>query len=579
MGKSGKKSNLESEIKEELKGDLRLKFITEAKENEINWISGENWTWDNCKGYSKKLWGHKKEFCEEKIKWFFLAHDNDSIVGKPQLIEEVQKKIPLSRLAIKKGKDEYGEEIMVQSIYFFDEKFDKRNDGFQQDAFALDFWMYRVITKEGKDYFILSQKQLQNQNYTFKGMIVELDDFAEISRNMKIKSLSRLFFLKESVPATKILSPEEIVNYTKEKKIDELDWNLFLNYHPNGNINIFDDDVQMLRSAVVLSGKRDGYPLHLGIMGKAGTKKSMGWLETLDYKFSEEGRIIGGGNTRAKALTPSFKEKPADIGYFAKVERMGFIDEIGKMAEMDLQKNHGMISTNLFGEWTDLLDCKKRSVGSGNNNTCTVEPNAKHIFPTNPISNRETIHAHVGLLDAPMMSRVLWWVQDEAESNFLRSSNSVLRISPDTCLRVPEMDENSPYTYASMLKKIKLIENRKKDIGLYKCWGKVGSRDDFITLFDSVNNFTCKIDELEVERLKNSSLAIAKNPMKDDVWKPRADHHIFLLIDGICKTRCLFRDYDPNFIVKEEDYDLAERILTRMVKAWDTDLSPKEDFS
>ncbi len=107
---------------------------------------------------------------------------------------------------------------------------------------------------------------------------------------MKVKSIGRIFFLKEFTPDVKLLTKEQMVAYVKEKQIDELDWNLFLNYHPNGNINVFDDDVQLLRSAVVLSGKRDGYGLHLGIMGKAGTKKSMGWLETLDYKF--EGDLI-----------------------------------------------------------------------------------------------------------------------------------------------------------------------------------------------------------------------------------------------------------------------------------------------
>lgn len=287
--------------------------------------------------------------------------------------------------------------------------------------------------------------------------------------------------------------------------------------------------------------------------------------------------IIGGGNTRAKALTPSFKEKPADIGYFAKVERMGFVDEIGKMAEIDLQKNHQIATQNLFGEWTDLLDCKRRCVGSGNNNSCIVEPSAKHIFPTNPISNRPTIHAHVGLFDAPMMSRIMWWVQDSIETEFLRSANSVLRISPNTSLRLYKEDKSSPYTYSSILNKLDIIENRKKDIVLKMLRGDLCNKDEFLTLFDTCNSFTCDISEEEVERLKAITLTLAKDPMGSDVWKPRADHHIFLLIDGLIKYRCLFKDYDASFTAKPEDYALAERILIRMVKSWDTDLSPKRE--
>jgi len=46
----------------------------------------------------------------------------------------------------------------------------------------------------------------------------------------------------------------------------------------------------------------------------------------------------------------------------------------------------------------------------------------------------------------------------------------------------------------------------------------------------------------------------------------------------LIKHRCLFKDYDSSFTPKQEDYDLAERILIRMVKGWDTNLAPKEEF-
>ncbi len=588
---SEKVTNLTQDlVKDLLLEEKKEQEVENYKENEINWIDEPFWInagWDGLKGKMKKIWGHKKKFIDDKTKWFFLAHSGDTIKGKPQLVFETMQRIPLFRKATKTMKETKEEqtkeggivlvkvETEIQSFYAFDEKFDKRHDGFQNDSFSMDFWMYRVITPEGKEIFIWTQQKLPNCTCEFKGMLVELEDMAELSRNMKVKSIGKIFFLKDFIPDLKILSPEQLIDYTKTKKIDELDWDLFLNYHPNGNINVFDDDVQLLRSAVILSGKRDGYGLHLGIMGKAGTKKSMGWLETLDYKFSENNNIIGGGNTRAKALTPSFKEKPADIGYFARVERLGLIDELGKMAEMEMNKHQTNI-LNLFGEWTDLLDCKKRTVGSGNNNTCEIEPTAKHILPTNPVSNKSTIHSHIGVFDDTMMSRILWWVQNERETEFLRSAESVLRISPHTSLRPYKRDESSPHTYTRILGKITDIENRKKEIYLYKCWGKV-SRADFLSLFDSCNIFTCNIDENEVEKLKITTLAIAKNPMKDEVWKPRADHHIFLLIDGLVKHRCLFRDFDSTFTPKKEDYDLAERILVRMVKSWDTDLSAKEE--
>ena len=86
--------------------------------------------------------------------------------------------------------------------FFFDDKYDKRYDGKEKDCFALDFWLYRVIDDSGKEYYVLCQEQLPQETCTFHGMIVEMDDFAEISKSMKLKSLSRLFpplsFLKSS---------------------------------------------------------------------------------------------------------------------------------------------------------------------------------------------------------------------------------------------------------------------------------------------------------------------------------------------------------------------------------------------
>jgi len=102
------------------------------------------------------------------------------------------------------------------------------------------------------------------------------------------------------------------------------------------------------------------------------------------------------------------------------------------------------------------------------------------------------------------------------------------------------------------------------------------TRNDLLTIFDSCYSFTCEIDDAQVLRLSKVTTQLAREPMKS-VWRPRSEHHIFLLVDGICKHRCLFKDYDATFTPKQEDYDMAERILVRMVKAWDTDLSPKED--
>ena len=135
-------------------------------------------------------------------------------------------------------------------------------------------------------------------------------------------------------------------------------------------------------------------------------------------------------------------------------------------------------------------------------------------------------------------------------------------------------DENS-YIINRKFKLRKIYS--KGDYSKLSLGGDKINRNDLLTIFDSCYSFTCEIDETEVLRLSRITTQLAHEPMKS-VWRPRSEHHIYLLIDGLCKHRCLFKDYDSTFTPKQEDYDMAERILVRMVKGWDTDMSPKEDL-
>lgn len=522
-------------------------------------------SWDRLKGIMKKELGQGKEY-DSKVfpKWFFLSHSNDVIIGKPQLIDNVQKRIPLIRQSVRKEKVEFEDgsfrETEIQRFHMFDEKYDKRYDGFQRDCFALDFWIYKVINNEGKEYYLLSNNQLPNETCEFRGMNIEIDDIAEMSRSMKLKSLSRIFILNNFEASVKIITKEELIKLTKGVDMKEEDWFRFLGYHKFHTINRFPKEMELLKSAFVLSGKVDSYPLHLAILGPSGTRKTMGHIETLGLKFSEDPMIVEGADSRIKGLSPSFKEKPANPGYLAKAERMGFIDEIGKMIEAELNKHQANVN-NVLGELNFLLEHKKRTVGSGNDNELQVQANAKFLFVSNPVSGKKNIYQHVGLIDPTTMSRILWWVQNQEEQNFVFSNDAIEEISPNT--------------YSN----IKLNEEEETKIYLTKCWGKgIGYRASFLKIYDTCLNFLCPVDKLKVQALVKKTTNWALEPMKSSVWKPRAAHHIALLVDGLCKHRCLFRDYNSNFKPIDEDYQLAEKILRRMITSWETNLSPREEI-
>jgi len=573
--------------------------VEDFKEKKINWTD-EKISWDDMKETVRKI-------IKDSGKMFMVCNKNDTISGKPQLIHTTKQKITLVRLTEKDiGKN--GQKELIQKLKFLDEAVDKRADGVVVNSWYEKFWTYRLIS-DNEEYYLLSKKEMPLQSCLVTGMKMDINDFSEMNQSLKVKSLATLFFVHDFEPAVKVIPREELVKFTKRNKITEQAWFDFLDYHQIHSRNRFPYMSNILRSAHILSGKKDEWPLHVGVIGPAGTRKSMGYVETIAWKFDEDPSIIEGGNSRIKGLSPSFKEKPANIGYLAKCERMGFIDELGKMIEFESNRHDGQVS-NVLGELNFLLDHKKRTVGSGNDNQCVVQASAKFLFVSNPVRKKRYLRDHIGTVDPTTMSRILWWVQDKDEQDFVMSKEGVERIKDIQILKDIQSDGDVPNSKKSVfpvkdIQTPKDIQKTVKDIqkgeippspenykgGIarcvntktqvhtsYKCRGEcVFTREEYLTLFDSINSFLCEIDENEIERLAQLVTDMAEGKMQD-IWKPRGPHHVELIIDGFIKHRCLFKDYDPSFKSKPEDYFLAEKFLIEMVSRWDTDLSMEKQW-
>ena len=397
-----------------LKEESNIEELEKYTEGEINWIDDDYYDdWKNkVKPHTQKLLGHLEEYnIDNKVEPFkkiFLAHSKDKIIGKPQLAINTQVPFPLILERVVKTINKDKEELNQFKYIFFDDKIDGREKGYQRDVFSLNFRIYRVIDAQDKEYFIFSQEKLPNCSCKFNGMIIEMEHMSELKKSFGIKQLSRIFILKDFNASVKILSKEKLVEFTKLRKIGEKEWRDFIDLHPNGNFNRFVPEKNSLRDAQILSGKRDGYGLHRFEMGPPGTCKSMGELETLDHKFNEFTNILEGGNSRMKMLEPSFKEKPANLGYCAKAERIGYVDEVGKMVEAETNKHQTQIQ-NILGNLNPMYDNKERLIGSGNDNECRVQATAKFLMVTNPVSGKATIIDHVGLIDPTFLSRNLVW--------------------------------------------------------------------------------------------------------------------------------------------------------------------------
>ena len=526
---------------------------------EINWVDwGKNY--EECKNKAFDLF---TQDYDDRL--FFLASYQDKLRGKPQLIHENIQRIPVLRKVtriIKRGKDEEYQ----KKYLFLDDSYDKRYDGKLNDLLAFDFFFYRVVDS-GKEYYIFSQERLPNEYCEFEGMKINLDDVSEISNNLKVKKISSIFICKEARPYVKVIQPEALIEYVKDKELNEQKFHDLLFCHPDGNIYDYSDDFNLLRKVQLLSSKFEGYPLHLMKMGPVGTGKTTE-AEVLDYKFRDEQGILEAANSTLKVLVPSFKEKPANLGYIAKCNRIAIIDEMMKMVEKDMARTHDDSRvSNYFGQVNMLLEQKDRMVGSGNDNSTRIQATSKVCITTNNVAGKDTIDKHLSIVDPTTLSRMLVWVQDYEEIEKIYSKQGIRKFRTHRAKPYSSGEGASAEAFSrehflsiSPISKACLSVCGEEDISL------------FLTIYDSCQQFLINYDLDKCKKVFDMITNLSKEPMRQ-VWRSRGLHHTVLILDGLVKHRCLFKDFDNTFKIKEEDYNDLERVLIHMVQTWSTNFN------
>ena len=140
----------------------------------------------------------------------------------------------------------------------------------------------------------------------------------------------------------------------------------------------------------------------------------------------------------------------------------------------------------------------------------------------------KTIYENIGLIDITTLSRVIPVVQD--------------------------MEERK------LIKKKEIKTNEDKRI----------TKEEFLTIFDSCQDFLIDYEEEKVKEIYKKTLVLIKQPMRE-VWEARGLHHSILLLDGLVKFRCLFEE-NKSFKAKKEDYEELEKILVYIIQSWDCSL-------
>jgi hypothetical protein len=488
--------------------------------------SGKIATWKETKNFMSDLYSKSNSM-------FFISHKEDEIVGKPQLIMDTQRLVVLCSKFQKDliKKDRWGaEDIRTITQYkFLDDNFDRRDIGKETENISYWFWVYRII-ENGREYILFSQKKLSPELYRFRGMKIILKDNSEISKTLRFNSLTKVFISVEEDKAIKSLDKPDLIEHIKRLKdryqLNQENFREYLFTNKNGKIYNHTENYAKVMLSFLLSGKYEDYPLHLIVFGPAGTGKTTE-LECLQNVYDEEKGIFEAGNSTLKGLIPSFREKPARVGYVLDCLRVGFVDELFKMVEKSETGRDKEYLQNYLSQLNMLLEHKDRTIGSGCD-TIRAKATAKLLFMTNPYRKEHSIYEHIGLIDITTLSRFIPFVQDYEERNLI------------------------------LKKQIRVNENNRM------------TKEEFLTISDSCQSFLIDYDEEKVKAIYNNLLVLIKEPMKE-VWKARGLHHSILLLDGLVKLRCLFEE-DVNFKAMPQDYDELERVILYIIKSWDCGL-------
>ena len=113
--------------------------------------------------------------------------------------------------------------------------------------------------------------------------------------------------------------------------------------------------------------------------------------------------------------------------------------------------------------------------------------------------------------------------------------------------------------------------NISESVGVF---GEFSYQNDiFLSIFDSCQAINSQIDDKEIKRIFRgirAHMVLNKPSSQLEIFEPRGLHHIYLLVDGYCKMRCLFKDHNSNFIAIKEDYDAAEKLMHTIINTWST---------
>ncbi|HED05060.1 MAG TPA: hypothetical protein ENI61_00065, partial [Ignavibacteria bacterium] len=274
----------------------------------------------------------------------------------------------------------------------------------------MQFYVYRFISEESEDMILLSTKKCHTGDCKIIGVTVNCNDYKVLTDSTRLPTKLPFFFAQDVFERiVKFKNHDEFFDKVKSLKINK---NNFFDYP--FTINVKNKTWKLIQPKWYkwfiwswLTHEKKGlfnqYPMHILQLGPKNSGKSV-TLNSLHSRSKERRKIFTGTGSTLKYLVPSFKYKPASIGYLAESNRFSFCDEFSRCLINTRTTKAGSDREESVGIMNDLLEHQRREFGSGVSKA-NVNMTSRTIAMSNPIRGIQNSEDLVRLMDESWLSR------------------------------------------------------------------------------------------------------------------------------------------------------------------------------
>jgi hypothetical protein len=451
-------------------------------------------------------------------------------------VYETQQSIPVATVvATKKLSKDTGMPLQTR-VALFGERWNKASYVFQKEVTA-PFYVYRFIDELNTEYILFSINKMPVGDYVVTGVMTRCDDQKQLTESAKLPT--KLPFIFAQSLQNRIIKFENHDEFRKQLGLLNITKSNFFDYPFTLDIERDGKQVTVITRHPTwfkwlmwgwLCHNRKGilnkYPLHIMIVGPPGSGKSI-LMGALHSKSRESQDIFSGRSSTLKRLIPSFKEKPAKIGYLAESNRFAFLDEFLSCVVNTSTNTANNQRDESLARMNDLLEHQKRQFGSGIS-TANVAMTSRCISTTNPVRGVKSMSDLLHILEESSISR--WFVYYQHENG----------------------------EHVRMIR-----ESISSDLKEYKY--NVDSRE-WVAILDYLWTFSARYEEERLDGIFKAVLPVLSADLLRH-YDVRHKHHLECIMDGIVKARCLF-EHDMSFKANEEDYATCDEVWNRVINSW-----------